>query len=177
MISSRQDTEIAILSKVAEARQVRKGQRTGGFAMNLRRNGTMGRFAVDIELASNEDLVLAHLGMLSPDKVRRVQLPGIVDCGATRLIIPESVAQQLGLPVTQQITVKYADERTATRPLVSQIWLKLQGREGLFNATVEPKRTTALIGAIVLEDLDFLVDAKTEILVPRDPNTIISEAE
>ena len=137
----------------------------------------MGRFAVDIELASNEDLVLANLGMLPADKVRRVHLPGTVDPGATRLIIPETVAKQLGLPVVKNVNVKYADERVASRPLVSQIWLKLQGREGLFNASVEPNRTTALIGAIVLEDLDFLVDPKNAVLVPRDPNAIISEAE
>lgn len=47
----------------------------------------------------------------------------------------------------------------------------------MFKATVEPKRDTALIGALVLEDLDFLVDGKKQRLVPRDRNFIISEEE
>ena len=34
-----------------------------------------------------------------------------------------------------------------------------------------------LIGALVLEDLDFLVDSKNECLVPRDPKYIIAEEE
>jgi hypothetical protein len=50
------------------------------------------------------------------------------------------------------------------------------GRDGVFTAVVEPKRRTALIGAIVLEDLDFLVDC-TQQLVPRDPRFVVSEVE
>jgi hypothetical protein len=53
----------------------------------------------------------------------------------------------------------------------------LQGRDSIFKAAVEPKRDTALIGAIVLEDLDFLVDCEKQRLVPRDPRFIVSEAE
>ena len=42
---------------------------------------------------------------------------------------------------------------------------------------VEPKRDTALIGAIVLEDLDLLVDGRAQKLRPRDPRFIIAELE
>ena len=44
-------------------------------------------------------------------------------------------------------------------------------------AIVEPSRPTALIGAIVLEDLDSLIDSRKEQLVPRDPNQILAEIE
>ena len=53
----------------------------------------------------------------------------------------------------------------------------VQGRDGHFTAVVEPKRDTALIGAIVLEDLDFLADCTKGRLVPRDPDYIVSEIE
>jgi hypothetical protein len=42
---------------------------------------------------------------------------------------------------------------------------------------VEPRRTTALIGAIVLEELDFIVDCARQTLRPRDPDGIVSEIE
>jgi hypothetical protein len=42
---------------------------------------------------------------------------------------------------------------------------------------VEPDRTTAVIGAIVLEALDLLVDCRTQTLQPRDPSGIIAEIE
>jgi predicted aspartyl protease len=53
----------------------------------------MGRFSVDVELANNEDLMLARLGHISADQVRRVKIRGVVDTGATRLVIPASVAK------------------------------------------------------------------------------------
>jgi hypothetical protein len=54
---------------------------------------------------------------------------------------------------------------------------ELLGHDGVFTAVVEPKRKTALIGAIVLEDLVFLVDRTLQQLVPRDPRFIVSEIE
>jgi hypothetical protein len=47
----------------------------------------------------------------------------------------------------------------------------------VFAAVVEPKRRSALIGAIVLEDLDFVVDGTGQKLVPRDPRFVVSELE
>jgi predicted aspartyl protease len=137
----------------------------------------MGRVAVEVELANNEDLVLVHLGMLPVEKVRRVRLPGFIDTGATRLMLPASAVAQLGLTPSDKTTVRYADGRTLERDVVYNVWLTLQGRGGIFTAVVEPHHTDALIGAIVLEDLDLLVDCKKNSIYPRDPNTIISEAE
>ena len=42
---------------------------------------------------------------------------------------------------------------------------------------IEPRRRSTLIGAIVLEDLDFLVDCTAQRLVPRDPKFVVSEIE
>jgi hypothetical protein len=61
--------------------------------------------------------------------------------------------------------------------MVSNVWLSLEGRDGVFSAIVEPDRTTALIGAIVLEELDLMVDCATQSIHPRDPDRIISEVE
>ena len=63
------------------------------------------------------------------------------------------------------------------RRLVKGVFAQLLGRDGIFTAVVEPKRDTALIGAIVLEDLDFLVDCKNSRLVPRDPSGPLTEIE
>jgi len=55
--------------------------------------------------------------------------------------------------------------------------LTYAGRIGVFSAVVEPKRDSALIGAIVMEDLDLIVDFTKQRLEPRDPGKIISEIE
>jgi hypothetical protein len=57
------------------------------------------------------------------------------------------------------------------------VYLELLGRHSVFNPSVEPKRDTALIGAIVLEDLDLLVGCTNQRLMPRDPDFVVSEIE
>jgi clan AA aspartic protease len=137
----------------------------------------MGRVTAEIELANYADMKYVEAGTLAADKVRRVKLTALVDTGATRLVLPQSVVKQLGLPSTGKVGVRYADERRQSRDMVSDVWLKLLGRQSVFNAVVEPKRKEALIGAIVLEDLDLVVDCPTQKLHPRDPDRIISEIE
>jgi predicted aspartyl protease len=138
---------------------------------------TMGRITLEFPIANNDDVVLARQGGLAPDQVRRVTLNGVVDTDATRLVLPESAVNQLGLTPSGQATVRYADRRSARVATVKDVSVELLGRQGVFTAFVEPARTDALIGAIVLEDLDFLVDCATQTLQPRDPNGIVGEIE
>jgi predicted aspartyl protease len=136
-------------------------------------------FSVGVDLANQIDLLDAKAGRLAPEKVRRVRVRGrgIVDNRVPRLVIPESVARQLGLESAGRIKIRYADGRTAERQMVRLIHLSCGGRESAFSAVVEPDRESVLIGAIVLEDLDFLIDCTAQRLVPRDPKQIVSEAE
>src|SRR5579859_7758638 len=137
----------------------------------------MGRFSVEVDLANNEDLVLAKAGVIPQDRVRRARASGVVDSGAARLVIPGTVATQLGLETPTTAKVRCADGHTAQRAVAKSVHLAYGDRESVFNAVVEPDRDSALIGAIVLEDLDLLVDCVAQRLVPRDPNQIVSEIE
>lgn len=138
---------------------------------------SMGRFSVDVTLLNNRDVQMAAGGAIPQDSVRRLVLSGVVDTGAAKLILPQSAATQLGLPLSTDTRVRYADNRTATRAVAEEVRLELLGRHGTFSAVVEPDRTTALIGAIVLEELDLVVDCVTQTLHPRDPNFVITEIE
>jgi hypothetical protein len=53
--------------------------------------------------------------------------------------------------------------------------LEIQGRSSVFTAVVEPGRTDALIGAIVLEELDFVPHFTRQVLLPRDRQGLIAE--
>ncbi len=145
--------------------------------MKAKGANAVGRFSVEFEIANNMDVNAAQLGVLTADKVRRMTISGVVDPGATRLVLPESVVKHLGLPIQGKVKVRYADQRTANRDRAREANVQILGREGVFTAVVEPRRQTALIGAIVLEDLDFLVDCTGQRLVPRDPQFIVSEVE
>lgn len=137
----------------------------------------MGRVTAEVVLTNYQDMILADAEVLPREKIRTVRVRGIVDTGATRLVLPKSIVEQLGLTLNEKVKVRYADERRAERYMVRNVWVQLLGRQSHFDAIVEPKRKEILIGAIVLEDLDLLVDCTTQQLHPRDPKQIVSEIE
>ena len=137
----------------------------------------MGRFSVPVEIANNDDLAQVRLGLLEPAKVRQLTIDGLVDSGASRLVLPPKTAEELGFPRAGKVRVQYANGRRAIRDKVEAVYLEIMGRHGIFSAIIEPKRRTALIGAIVLEELDYLVDCAKQRLFPRDPRYIFSEIE
>jgi len=137
----------------------------------------MGRVTAEISIANYWDVMRAQNGELSPDAVRHTTISGIVDTGAARLVLPQSAVNELGLRVDGETNVRYADHRTARRPIVRDVWLQLCGRASDFSAIVEPDRQDALIGAIVMEELDLIVDCTKNDVRPRDPDRIISEIE
>lgn len=137
----------------------------------------VGRILIDVEVVNNDDLALVRRGMLEPDQVRREIIPGVVDTGAAMLVLPQAVVKRLGLPLGNPVRVRYADGRRGLRREAKGATIRLLGREDTFTAVIEPKRPDALIGAIVLEALDLLVDCKTQRVVPRDPRGAVYEIE
>ena len=136
---------------------------------------TMGRVLTEVGLANNRDVQLWKANIIPADKVRRVRIQAVIDTGANHLVLPTSVAEALGLPTAGVFGVRYADGRSAQREFVEQAELELLGRSSTFRASLEPNRTTALVGAIVMEDLDLLVDCGKQIVFPRDPDRIMAE--
>jgi len=137
----------------------------------------VGRFSVEFEVTNYEDVVQARKGFLPAEQVRRARITGVVDTGATRLVLPASVVTALGVRETGQVTVRLADGRRETKIVVGDVQLEIQGRSSVFTAVVEPARTDALIGAIVLEELDFVPDCTRQALLPRDPSGLFAEID
>ncbi len=137
----------------------------------------MGRFSVDLVIANNRDVVLLGDSENVLDEVKHLVVSGVVDSGAAKLVLPQRVVDELQLKVHSETMVRFADNRREKRQIVDNVWLQLLGRDGVFSAVVEPTRDDALIGAIVLEELDLLVDCKSQLLYPRDPNLILTEIE
>lgn len=135
----------------------------------MEKNG-VGRFTVDIIVSNNSDMERASQGQLPPDKIRREVVTAVVDTGAVKLSLPQGVVERLDLSIGKgHVAVRYADGRRDTREITGAVYIEVLGRGDVFSAVIEPDRTTALLGAIVLEDLDLLVDCKLQRLMPRDP--------
>jgi predicted aspartyl protease len=53
---------------------------------------------------------------MQPEDVRSMELEDIiVDTGSTRLVLTQEIVRRLGLPITSEIAVRYADNRTAKK--------------------------------------------------------------
>jgi len=105
-----------------------------------------------------------------------VEVPAKVDTGATLLVLPESVVNELGFPVIRRQTVKHANEERADRDVVYGVELEVCGRKGVFEAVVEPNKTYALIGAVVMETLDLIVEPRDLRMYPN-PRSRLPMAE
>ncbi len=130
-----------------------------------------------IELANFLDVARAESGDISESEVRRATLAGVVDTGASRLVLPQWVIDDLDLPLDGRTKARLADQSVIERDVVLYVWLKMAGREGVFSAIVEPNREDALIGAIVMEELDMVVDCVTGTCQPRDPHWLLTELD
>jgi hypothetical protein len=133
----------------------------------------MSAVRVEVVLANYADLTLARHGLLAEDRVRRVTVTGIADPSVMRMLLPKNLVESLGLKRSGMPAVRNGEPRE----MVNDVFVRLLGRGSVFNAIVEPNRTDALLGAIVMEDLDLIVDCGKNELVPRDPTTITSEIE
>jgi predicted aspartyl protease len=139
------------------------------------RGPTVSPFAVEVELANGDDIALCRHGLFAAEKVRWTRLQAVVDTRISRLVLPMWVVERLSLPEKDTTEVRYVDSKGAKVNVVMQAHLRLLGRSGSFEAVVGPDQDEARFGAFVLEDLDLLVDPRQEKLLPRDPNTTLTE--
>jgi predicted aspartyl protease len=59
--------------------------------------------------------------MLPEEEVCRERIQGVVDPGATRLVLPEAVANRLGLSLGGKTKVRYGDGRRAQRQVAKGV--------------------------------------------------------
>jgi predicted aspartyl protease len=108
-----------------------------------------------------------------------VELTVKVDTGATMLVLPGWLQEQLQFPVVRRQLVRYANEETAEREVVYGVEVTVCGRTGVFEAVIEPAKRYGLLGAIVLEALDLIADPRSQRLYvnPRSPDLPMAEIE
>ena len=73
--------------------------------------------------------------------------------------------------------VKYANEETAERDIVGGVEVEVCGRKGGFEAIVQPGKKYALLGAIVMEALDLIVDPRALQIYPNPRSLSLPMAE
>ena len=128
----------------------------------------MGEIRATVTLENREDRAVVDRGHGVEAEVRRTTVEGIVDTGAVSLVIPEEVAEELGLRHWGTRTVVYADERREVRPM-TDVTIEIGNLATRTEAIVGPAGSQVLIGQLVLEALDLIADCRNQTLAPRHP--------
>ena len=112
-----------------------------------------------IHVANQADLVAAEFGIIKPEEVRQVTIKdAIVNTGATRLSLPQSIVDSLGLTPTDT-TLVHTTNGVVTRTLYSPVQFTVLDRKGIIEVSSVPDSVPALVGHMVMElvDLDVSV--------------------
>lgn len=126
---------------------------------------TMGKVLVAAKLENLEDLFKAEQGVITPDQVRRVEVPdALVDTGATGLLLPKRMIAALGL---RPFRTRQARGIGGTVPLAmySAVRVTIQGRACTLDVAELPDDFPVIIGQVPLELLDWIVDPKGQRLI------------
>ncbi len=113
--------------------------------------------------------------LFEPEK--SVEVDAVIDTGATMLVLPQDIVEKLGLQKVDERRVRYANNQIQIRPIYRGVILELKGREGIFDVLCEVKVAEPLVGQIVLETLDLIVDPITKTVKPNPKSPDMPTAE
>ena len=124
----------------------------------------MGQVHVRVVLTNHREAVMARLGQLDASQVHRYETEALIDTGAVRSTIPAAVAERLGLFRLRKTDAKYADGRVEEVDMTEAVTVEILGRETEMNPMILGEQI--LLGVMVLEGLDLMVDCNRNRLVP-----------
>jgi len=94
--------------------------------------------------------------LFEPEK--SVEVEAVIDTGATMVVLPRDIVEELGLRKMREVKVRYANNKVETKPIYGVVNIELKGRSANLDVLVEEKGSQPLIGQVLLELLDLIVD-------------------
>ena len=127
----------------------------------------MGKVVIKALLSNNQDLTRLADGRIVVDQVRQQEQELIVDTGARAVGLPLSIIERLGLPPTRKVTVTLSDGSRQERQLYGELRVQVGDRDDVFSCVAKPEGAPLLLGQLVLEALDLVVDCGQQRLIPN----------
>lgn len=100
-------------------------------------------------------------------KISSIELDCLVDTGAVMLMLPKDVVEKLDLVVTGKAVVTLANEARDEMDVAGPLTLMIGDRQTHCDCLVGPILGEPLVGQLVLESLDLIVDPQRRTLTPR----------
>jgi predicted aspartyl protease len=120
---------------------------------------------VAARLENQYDITRLQLGEITAEQVRSVDIPvALVDTGASSLCVPRKFIDQLGL-LLQKTRKARTTNGEVERGIFGPVRLTVQGRDCSCYVSELPDDCPVLIGQLPLEDMDFVVDLRRQLLI------------
>jgi len=100
------------------------------------------------------------------DPSKSIEIEAVIDTGATMSVLPMDLIQKLGLEKIDEVNV-YADNSVKRKEVYGWVILEIAGRKAVFDVLAENERAQPLIGQIVLERLDLVIEPSTRKVMPN----------
>ncbi len=129
----------------------------------------MGKVKEKIIVRNFGDILKAKEDLIQEDKIRSFELEAIIDTGAAYLCLPPDIIEKLGLLYSQTTEVRTANGNVKRRIFrAAEITIK---ERSITQSVMENDRNTPpLIGYLVLEEMDFVVDSKSQKIIGNPEN-------
>jgi len=101
------------------------------------------------------------------DQAKSIEIEAVIDTGATMVVLPQNIVDELGLRKFREARVRYANNTTALKSIYGVVTIEMKGRTGNCDVVAESEGSQSLIGQVVLEILDLMVDTKTRTVIPN----------
>jgi len=96
-----------------------------------------------------------------------LELDACVDTGAVMVLVGRDIIDRLGIAVTDRAVVTLADDSKKEMDRAGPVRLQVGDRIAHLDVLVGPVGCEALVGQLVLEALDLIVDSQRRQLRPR----------
>ncbi|MGR3219900.1 MAG: retroviral-like aspartic protease family protein [Candidatus Anammoxibacter sp.] len=137
----------------------------------------MGEIKIRALLKNYGSVWAAQKGYIMEAEIQSSEIEMVVDTGAVMIFLPQDEVEKLGLePVrlepAKKVVVTYADERKEERWIAKGLEITIGNRSMVTDCIIGPPLCEPLLGRLVLEELDLIVDSarKTICSRPESPN-------
>jgi clan AA aspartic protease len=127
----------------------------------------MGEARITVKLENDGDLVRFKEGRIEAGAIRRAEIDAMVDTGAVMILLPQDVVEALGLEKIDRAIVTLANDEKIELDIAGTISLTACNRKMKTDCLVGPPLCEPLIGQLVLERLDLIIDPLKRTITPR----------
>ncbi|MBU2573947.1 MAG: aspartyl protease family protein [Elusimicrobia bacterium] len=130
----------------------------------------MGEIRVKVRLENGVDILLQKKGKKGKKggkNIRTAEVEAIVDTGAVMMLLPQDLVDNLGLDIIGKTIVALADETKKELDVAKTVVITIAGRQWETDCLVGPPGCEPLIGQLILERLDLILDPLKHTITPR----------